>query len=148
MVAMSPSSLIISPTSSQWPTRTSSYMAAPAMAVAVTTANTNKVFNQYEFRISHFYIYIVAYIHMCWLTWSGDSMNVSKLALSLLVPDLGQLGHVHLHRFMSPTGGRAERRGIGWGNRELKGSRLTRGLQGKPCWSLSTTQPLCQLFNY
>lgn len=41
MVAMSPSSLMISPTSSLWPTRTSSYMAAPAMAVAVTTAKTH-----------------------------------------------------------------------------------------------------------
>lgn len=26
-------------------------------------------------------------------------MNVSKLALSLLIPDLGKLGHVHLRRF-------------------------------------------------
>lgn len=34
-------------------------------------------------------------------TWSGDSMNVSKLALFLLIPDLGQLGYVHLHRIYS-----------------------------------------------
>lgn len=39
-------------------------------------------------------------------------MDVSKLALSLLIPDLGQLGHVHLHRFISLTGRIAERRGI------------------------------------
>lgn len=31
-------------------------------------------------------------------------MDVSKLALPLLIPDLGQLGHVHLHRFISQTG--------------------------------------------
>lgn len=37
---MSPSSRMISPTSSACPTRTSSYMAAPAMRVAVTTAGT------------------------------------------------------------------------------------------------------------
>lgn len=30
-------------------------------------------------------------------------MDVSKLALSLLVPNLGQLGHVHLYRFISVT---------------------------------------------
>lgn len=39
-VAMSPSRRMISPTSSACPTRTSSYMAAPAMRMAVTTAGT------------------------------------------------------------------------------------------------------------
>ena len=37
MVAMSPSSLMISPTSSWYPTLTSSYMALPDMCSAVTT---------------------------------------------------------------------------------------------------------------
>lgn len=33
-------------------------------------------------------------------------MDVSKLALSLLVPDLGQLGHVHHYRFIIVTEGK------------------------------------------
>lgn len=37
------------------------------------------------------------------LTWSRDSMNKSKLTLSLLIPDLRQLGHVHLYRFAGLT---------------------------------------------
>lgn len=58
-------------------------------------------------------------------------MDVSKLALSLLIPDLGQLGHVHLHRFISLTGRRAERNNVREtsGNRELKEKKeLTREL--------------------
>ena len=35
---------------------------------------------------------------MCVHTRPGDSMDVSKLALPLLVPNLRQLGHVHLCR--------------------------------------------------
>lgn len=53
-------------------------------------------------------------VFMCvfvwWPTWSGDSMNISKLALSLLIPDLRQLGHVHLDGFISLTVRRAETR--------------------------------------
>lgn len=37
-------------------------------------------------------------------------MDVSKLALSLLIPDLRQLGHVHFHWFIRLTVRRAEGR--------------------------------------
>lgn len=37
-------------------------------------------------------------------------MDVSKLALSVLIPDLGQLGHVHLDRLISRTGRGKEQR--------------------------------------
>lgn len=46
---MSPSNRIISPTSSLWPTLTSSYMAAPAMSQAVTTEKNKWVFGNLRF---------------------------------------------------------------------------------------------------
>ena len=42
MVAMSPSNLMISPTSSECPTRTNSYIAAPDIFCAVTTTRGEK----------------------------------------------------------------------------------------------------------
>lgn len=68
---------------------------------------------------------MVMMVCVWWPTWSGDSMNVSKLALPLLIPDLGQLGQVHLHRFISLTGRRSREKSTNVkdtsGNREIKG---------------------------
>lgn len=56
--------------------------------------------------IVYFYVYfscekhIFMRVFLCtWPrpTWSRDAMNVSKLALSVLIPDFRQLGHVHLY---------------------------------------------------
>lgn len=130
---MSPSSLMISPTSSLWPTRTSSYMAAPAMEVAVTTAKNTRRHHYIEFsddikkQLIQFWCFknsvttqLLLRSDLCtsglkhwrWPTWSRDAMNISKLALPLLVPNLGQLGHVHLDRLVDTTKGetRSKRR--------------------------------------
>lgn len=51
-------------------------------------------------------------LYLWWSTWSGDSVNISKLALSLLIPDLRQLGHVHPGWFISLTVGTEERNNV------------------------------------
>lgn len=51
-------------------------------------------------------------------------MDVSKLALSLLIPDLGQLGHVHHYRFIGVTEGKQR----GEGQCQKKQQRTKRSL--------------------
>ena len=65
-------------------------------------------------------VWVCVSVCVCLLTWSRDSMNKSKLALSLLIPDLGQLGRVHLHGFSRLTVRRVERRRIKWEKHSTK----------------------------
>ena len=163
MVAMSPSSLMISPTSSLWPTRTSSYMAAPAMAVAVTTMKTNnQTLNNWSWTGLSCFISCFSSTLLCKISLF---YSVLWCLIVFMVANLVRRLHGRIQtRSPSPhpwswaacpsfTGLWSNCMESRWekntsGNRELmKRRKLPRGLQERPIsplqWALITTSPVC-----
>lgn len=107
IVAMSPSKRMISPTSSLWPTRTSSYMAAPAIAVAVTTVerkNTQADTNLWSIkkRMKHEWpVFNVELFEPAWPLKESHTTN-NHLPILTLVGGYfaGNCSHTYIHTLM------------------------------------------------